>query len=106
MTEPTSTVDIARKFAPQPYETPPLNKRELTHGSFAETALIATQLKHTIQGAVFRREQRKQAPLSPRQREALEMIATKTARILAGDPSALEHWEDIAGYAKLIVEAK
>lgn len=35
--------------------------------------------------------------------EALEMIATKEARILAGNASEKEHWRDIAGYAMLVV---
>jgi hypothetical protein len=39
--------------------------------------------------------------LSPSQKEALEAIAGKIARILNGDPSFADHWIDIAGYAKL-----
>jgi hypothetical protein len=35
--------------------------------------------------------------------EALEMIATKEARILAGNAREKEHWRDIAGYAMLVV---
>jgi hypothetical protein len=41
--------------------------------------------------------------LSVGQREALEMIAHKIARILSGDPNHKDHWEDIAGYAELVV---
>jgi hypothetical protein len=33
----------------------------------------------------------------------LEMIAHKIARILSGDPNHRDHWEDIAGYAELVV---
>lgn len=33
--------------------------------------------------------------------EALEMICTKIARILAGNARESDHWSDIAGYAEL-----
>jgi hypothetical protein len=36
-----------------------------------------------------------------RQREALDYIAGKLARILSGQPGYADHWDDIAGYAKL-----
>ena len=37
-------------------------------------------------------------------RESLEMIAHKIGRILAGDPDFRDHWDDIAGYAKLVAD--
>jgi hypothetical protein len=37
--------------------------------------------------------------------EALEMICTKIARILSGNPNDPDHWKDIAGYAELGGEA-
>jgi hypothetical protein len=38
--------------------------------------------------------------LSRGEREALDMIAHKIARILSGaDPHDSEHWRDLAGYA-------
>jgi hypothetical protein len=40
----------------------------------------------------------------PIQVEALEMIAHKIGRILSGDPNHQDHWDDIAGYAKLVSE--
>jgi hypothetical protein len=36
------------------------------------------------------------------QKESLEMIMHKVARILNGDPNYSDSWHDIAGYAKLI----
>lgn len=39
--------------------------------------------------------------LTDTQRESLDLIATKMARILSGDASEPDHWEDIAGYAML-----
>ena len=35
-------------------------------------------------------------------REALEMTAHKTARILTGEPSEPDHWLDKAGYYTLV----
>lgn len=36
--------------------------------------------------------------------EALDMIATKMSRIMAGDPTYRDNWDDIAGYARLVSE--
>ena len=33
--------------------------------------------------------------------ETLDMIAVKLSRILAGQPDFKDHWDDIAGYAKI-----
>ena len=38
------------------------------------------------------------------QREALDMIAHKIARIVNGDPDYADSWVDIAGYATLVAE--
>ena len=72
-----------------------LNEREKTHGDFAKVATTACALKQ-----IFRRPARE---LSPVQTEALDLIATKLARIVCGDPDVRDHWEDIAGYANLVV---
>lgn len=42
--------------------------------------------------------------LAPDQSEALEMILHKVGRILNGDPDYIDSWQDIAGYATLVVE--
>jgi hypothetical protein len=47
------------------------------------------------------RSKRLQSGLSDQQIEALEMIAHKIGRIIAGDPDFDDHWDDIAGYAKI-----
>ena len=49
---------------------------------------------------------RGQRPLVPEQRHALDMIADKVARILAGDPQHTDHWLDIGGYAALAAKAE
>jgi hypothetical protein len=43
--------------------------------------------------------------LKPEHAESLEMIAHKIGRILAGNENFHDHWDDIAGYAKLGSEA-
>jgi len=40
--------------------------------------------------------------LSDAQKYCLDMITTKMARILCGDPNYDDNWHDIQGYAKLI----
>ena len=49
-------------------------------------------------------EAKRGCDLSPDQREALEMIAHKIARILNGDPDYADSWHDIAGYAQLVAD--
>lgn len=44
------------------------------------------------------------ARLSPVQKQALEVIADKIARILSGDPNYDDNWHDIQGYARLVEE--
>lgn len=71
-----------------------LNERGKTHGDFKENSRISQEIKATIHGA---------RQLSDPQAEALDMIAHKISRILAGNPNEPDHWRDIAGYATLIV---
>ena len=74
-----------------------LNEREKTHGSYASTAAMAQQLKDCFkQGQNWRK-------MDDTHRESLDLIATKIARILSGNPNDIDHWVDVAGYANLIV---
>lgn len=70
-----------------------LVQREGTHGPFSQTAKIAQHIKAVISAHGSR--------LNESQVEALDLIATKMARILSGDPNCAEHWHDIGGYARL-----
>jgi hypothetical protein len=72
-----------------------LAERRKTHGDFADHAFYAQEIKRIIA--------RQYDKLSDEQREALSMIAHKIGRILAGDPNHRDHWDDIAGYARLVV---
>ena len=73
-----------------------LAERGKTHGDFGEHANITQSLKRVMHSA------RKWDELSDAQKEAAEMIAHKLGRILAGDPNLPDHWDDTAGYARLV----
>ena len=78
---------------------PILVEREKTHGSFEQTARLSQVLKMTFEsdGTNY--------PSNMVHREALDMIALKLSRILSGQANFKDHWDDIAGYAKLGSEA-
>lgn len=75
-----------------------LAERAKTHGSFSTHAETTQKLKRVIEGLKF-------DSLSSRHQEALHMILHKIGRIIAGNPNFKDHWDDIAGYAKLGTEA-
>ena len=68
--------------------------RESTHGPFEMTSRIAQELKGVMRCYDW-------YSLTDCQREALEMMCSKVARILNGNSSFGDHWHDIAGYAQL-----
>ena len=76
---------------------PILVEREKTHGDFRMVAKVAQEIKDAFHWGP--------SDLDVRQREALDMIASKIARISCGNNMTLDHWDDIAGYAKLGGEA-
>lgn len=79
-----------------------LNNRGRTHGDFADHARITQELKNVVNTELFRRvDGRKQTPLTHVQLESIDMILHKIGRIIAGDASFADHWDDIAGYARL-----
>lgn len=77
-----------------------LAERGKVHGDFDEPCRIAQGLKAVIRDGV----NYKQGRLNAVQMEAIEMIAHKLARIVSGDPSHVDHWVDIAGYAQLVAQ--
>lgn len=77
-----------------------LNERETTHGSFTQTARIAQVIKHQIRVGAAQSGVHITAEMS----ESLDLIATKIARIVSGNPTEVDHWRDIAGYATLVAE--
>jgi uncharacterized protein DUF6378 len=79
-----------------------LAERRKQHGDFSEHAAYTQSIKAVINEVVHRRGARKHTEFTCMQREALDMIAHKIGRILAGDPNHIDHWDDIAGYATLV----
>lgn len=73
-----------------------LKQRQKTHGDFLTHALIAQSIKCQMFNA------HGYGALDAMQREALDMIAHKIARVLNGNPDVHDHWHDIAGYATLV----
>ena len=78
-----------------------LEQREKTHGDYTTVAKIAQTLKKVISWYVY--GEYSQLKISESQKEALDMICSKIARICNGDANKIEHWEDIAGYAMLVI---
>lgn len=76
--------------------TKTLAERGSRYGSFAEQAGVTGNIKRAMATG------RNWATLADDQKEALEMIALKAARILTGDPDFADSWHDIGGYAKLV----
>lgn len=75
-----------------------LDEREKTHGWYPYVAGAAQAMKDMMRSAP------NWALLDACQRESLDMIANKLARIMYGDPDHADHWRDVAGYAMLIVD--
>jgi hypothetical protein len=73
-----------------------LNERGTRYGDFTDHARICQNIKQAMmQEAGWSR-------LSDVQKQSLEVIADKQARILSGDPNYADNWHDIQGYAKLV----
>ena len=75
-----------------------LTERGERYGKFKDHARISQSLKQEMEA------QFNWCNLAPDQKEALEMIAHKIARILNGDPCYADSWHDIAGYATLVAD--
>lgn len=73
-----------------------LADRKKSHGDFSVHARITQGLKAVIKDDRSR--------LLPIHAEAIDMILHKIGRICAGDPNVHDHWDDIAGYAKITSE--
>jgi hypothetical protein len=72
-----------------------LSEREKQHGDYKDVSRISQSLKE-----VFRSGPNWEK-LPDMQKESLELIASKIARILSGDSGVRDHWDDIGGYAGL-----
>jgi hypothetical protein len=68
------------------------------YGKFEDHARISQAIKSVMFNS------RENLELTSDQRESLEMIAHKIARIINGDPDYVDSWIDIAGYAQLVAD--
>lgn len=75
--------------------------RGKTHGKWRDHAACTQDFKSVLQAHMEFRGKRGQSPLTNQHIESLEMILHKIGRIVAGDPTYQDHWDDIAGYAKI-----
>jgi transposase-like protein len=74
-----------------------LDERAATYGSFEDVAGFAQEMKNAIRMC-------NNSELDDDQIEALDMIASKIARIVNGNPNHIDSWIDIAGYATLVAD--
>ena len=77
-----------------------LDKRATTYGSFISVAGFAQDMKELIRDALDEQN----VCLQVDHQEALDMIASKIARIIIGDANHIDSWIDIAGYATLVAD--
>jgi hypothetical protein len=69
--------------------------RTRTHGRFSDVAKASCALKAILRtGPAW-------IAMNDQERESADMIVHKLARIISGNPHEEEHWDDIAGYAKI-----
>jgi hypothetical protein len=78
-----------------------LNERASTYGAFKDVAKLSQQLKNVIRLTDMNR---RGGTLPLDHQEALDMIASKIARIVIGDYDHVDSWVDIAGYATLVAD--
>ena len=77
-----------------------LDQRAVDYGKFKDGAELMQALKRTLAAHA----QRHGKTFADDQWEALEMIVHKIGRIVNGNPDKVDHWTDIAGYAKLVAD--
>ena len=75
-----------------------LDERGSRYGTFIKHAIITQRIKAVMADTP------NWIALNDDMTEALEMIAIKIGRILNGDPSYVDSWVDIAGYAQLVAD--
>ena len=79
------------------YDNSILEDREPKYGSYQANAHLIQQLKKQVRGM------RGWDTLSSDKQQTIDMIFTKIGRIVTGDSNYRDSWDDIAGYAELII---
>lgn len=72
--------------------------RSSTHGDYLQSSAYIQRRKAELRATPMWQH------LTPVQKQTLDMIAVKEARILFGAPQEREHWVDIEGYANLVTQ--
>ena len=85
---------------PMPQVDATLDARAVEYGKFIEGAEVMQMLKRVVLNALNNRDK----TLAHDQAEAMDMIIHKIGRIVNGNPDVVDHWLDIAGYAKLVAD--
>lgn len=98
-----ATEVVEQAFSGKPVEPSPAGSVEATlaqrgsrYGDFTDHARICQNLKYVMY------QEKGWEKLSDVQKQAMEVMADKFARILSGDPNYDDNWHDIQGYAKLV----
>lgn len=73
-----------------------LAERGSRYGDFTDHARLCQSIKRVMASEPGWQR------LTDVQKQSLEVIADKQARILTGDPNYADNWHDIQGYAKLV----
>jgi hypothetical protein len=79
-----------------------LAERKQTHGRFEDVAYLTEALARTFglhDPTLFEDEYRSASSMK---KKAIYMLFSKLARIRCGDSDFLDHWDDLAGYPKLV----
>lgn len=95
--KPFDVSKLAAELGEEP-RLPLLETRQQTHGSFEDNAIISQALKS------FLRASPGWGRLTDIERESMDQIALKFSRILSGKSMSKAHWEDVHGYAGLVLE--
>jgi hypothetical protein len=90
--------EVADPKPPEPTVEDILEERGKTHGDFTDNSRVIQSLKRIMHTEVGWDK------LTDTQREAIHMILHKLGRIISGNPNVKDHWDDIAGYARLVSE--
>ena len=77
-----------------------INERAVDYGKFRDGAALMQGMKRLVADHARAHDK----TFADDQWEALEMILHKIGRIVNGNPDKVDHWTDIAGYAKLVAD--
>lgn len=77
-----------------------LEQRGAVYGTFKTHAEVSQRMKRLLYTEAHTRG----LQLDDDQKECLDMICHKVARIINGDPNYADSWRDIGGYAMLVAK--